>query len=81
VGEHPVFEPLAAVSRQLARQHAAGQQAIFLKADATWDPFAFVDFYQAAITRGSADEELCRQIAKAEWELLFDHCYRRAIGQ
>jgi hypothetical protein len=81
VGDHPVFEPLAGVARQLAEQHAAGQQATFLTAEATWDPFAFVDFCQTAITRGSANEMLCRQIAKAEWELLFDHCYRRAIGQ
>ena len=46
---------------------------------AAWDPFAFVDSCQA-VARGKSDErERCLDIQQAEWELLFDFCYRAAV--
>jgi hypothetical protein len=61
-----------------------GQHPIFAalgeRADGDWDPFAFVDRCQAAQRGAGADRELCLDLQQAEWELLFDHCYRAAIG-
>jgi len=62
-----------------------GQHPVFdllgERAGETWDPFAFVDLCQAAI-RGKPDtRELCLDLQQAEWELLFDYCYRAAIGK
>ena len=44
-----------------------------------WDPFAFVDECRSAV-RSAGDAEHCRQLQQAEWEVLFDYCYRMAIG-
>lgn len=43
-----------------------------------WDPFDFVDRCQAASRGGSSDA--CREAQQAEWEQLFDHCYRQAVS-
>ena len=45
-----------------------------------WDPFAFVDRCQAAVRTGK-DREQCVELQQAEWEALFDYCYRRAVGE
>ena len=45
-----------------------------------WEPFAFVDLCQAAERGGGTVRELCLDVQQAEWELLFDYCYRAAIG-
>jgi hypothetical protein len=46
---------------------------------AAWDPFVFVDTCQA-VARGNSDaRERCLDIQQAEWELLFDYCYRAAV--
>lgn len=80
VGDHPVYEPLAAEARRLATE--PGDRArIEPFADSDWDPFAFVDACQAAIRRGAADEKLLVAIQQREWELLFDYCFRQAIGE
>jgi hypothetical protein len=77
VGTHPVFEPLRVEAARLA----AGQtgQGAFLAAQAAWDPFAFVDLCEQASRQNGPLEELCRQVQRAEWELLFDYCYRQAV--
>jgi hypothetical protein len=78
VGHHPVFEPLADAVGSLAADAPA--EAAPLVEQSTWDPFAFVDLCQRA-ARGSSDlRAFCARIQQREWELLFDHCYRRAIG-
>ena len=49
----------------------------------TWDPAAFVEVVRAVVA-GRASENtamICRQIARREWELLLDYCYRGAVGQ
>lgn len=45
-----------------------------------WEPFAFVDECQAVARGKSASRDLCLDLQQAEWELLFDYCYRKAIG-
>jgi hypothetical protein len=50
------------------------------RAGGTHDPFAFVDMCQAAV-RGKGDlRDSCLDIQEAEWELLFDFCYREALA-
>lgn len=66
VGDHPVFEHLG--EEDLAQS-------------GRWDPFTFVDACQAAASSGDPDDDRCRRAQQREWELLFDHCYRAAIGE
>ena len=80
VGEHPVFEPLGPITRRLASQFPADPAAVFLAQRAGWDPFAFVDLCESVQRGRASSEALCRQVARAEWELLFDYSYRKAIG-
>lgn len=47
----------------------------------SFDPFAFVDECQAAVRGKSNAPAPCLDIQQLEWELLFDYCYRAAIGQ
>jgi hypothetical protein len=66
VGSHPVLQQLV-------------EQAPSLGCHFT-DPFAFVDFVERVRDTGTADEETARRVQRLEWELLFDHCYRKALG-
>lgn len=72
VGEHPVFGPLHRKVAQIAG-------AADLARSSAWDPFAFVDRCEAA-ARGENDT-VCRQVQDLEWRLLFDYCYRHAVGK
>jgi len=78
VGEHPVFEPLHQAAAELA---GAEPQAAFLRTQKAWDPFAFIDLCEEAAKRRGSSEAVCRKIQQREWQLLFDYCYRQALGQ
>ena len=81
VGHHPVFAALAERARVAASLRYAG--ASFGETclhDGDWDPFTFVDLCQAVARGQTAPRELCLDVQQAEWELLFDYCYRNAIG-
>jgi hypothetical protein len=78
VGAHPVFEPLRIEAARLAAGGPAG--AGFLARQARWDPFAFVDLCEANYSEKAACHELCRQVQRVEWELLFAFCYQRTVG-
>ena len=67
---------LAAEAKEIAKEDS-GDALKFLNRH-TWDAFAFVDLCERAA--GSPSEMLCRRVQQREWELLFDYCYRRAIG-
>jgi hypothetical protein len=89
VGRHDVFDALAQRAAELVaiRTSGEGDSPILLRGlskigtvpgGGDWDPFAFVDLCQSAV-RGQRDAEpLCRAVQQAEWELLFDYCYRAA---
>jgi hypothetical protein len=66
VGDHPVLDQL--------REHAPALGYPFTS------PEAFVDFCERARGTGSADEELARRVQLLEWQLLFDHCYRKSVS-
>ena len=81
VGRHPVFEPLAHDAAQLAADEKnLRADASFLTEQAVWDAFAFVDLCAAAISSDSSTERLCQRIQQQEARLLFDYCYRQAVG-
>lgn len=46
----------------------------------TWDPFEFVDACSAA-SRGHGDRDRASELQMLEWQLLMNHCYRRALGR
>lgn len=80
VGKHAVFEPLAEQVIEIRQQLGQTSGAVELLCSAPWDPFAFVDCCRSAV-RGENDAQvLCGRIQQAEWELLFDHCYRSATA-
>jgi len=79
VGAHPIHEALRRRASDLARD--ADEDAAFLRAQGPWDPYAFVDLCQAACAGQGGAAELCRKIQQQEWQLLFDYCCRRAIGE
>ncbi len=85
VGKHPVFAPLADSARELAREHNAGasdfdRAAAWLEKASEWEPFRFVNLCAAAAQGRSAAGVLCRLVQQRECQLLFDFCYRQAIG-
>lgn len=80
VGRHEVFASLAVVARELVEASPLANRAAALFATG-WDPLAFVDWCQRGASSPGDVRELCLAIQEREWELLFDHCYRRAMGQ
>ncbi len=79
VGAHPVFGPLREEASRLAaaQPHAA---ADFLVHQSAWDACAFVDLCEATLAERAPCMHLCQLVQRREWELLFDHCYRAAVG-
>jgi hypothetical protein len=66
VGKHAVLEQL--------RERAPALGYAFTK------PEAFVDFCEKVRDTGTAEEELAKRVQQLEWQLLFDWCYRKAVG-
>ena len=79
VGQHPVFESLQKSARELAAHAPADRADDFLRTQAAWDPFRFVDLCAAVAAGRSTSETLCRQVQRREWELLFDYCFALAV--
>ena len=78
VSDHPIFEPLAEAAASLAEKTQLDAPAEYLRSQSTWDAFRFVDVCEANARGRSQCETLARQIARLEWQFLFDHCYRLA---
>lgn len=66
VGPHPVLGGLRAEASAVGHDYRT--------------PEAFVDFCEAARGTGSAGEGTARRVQLLEWQLLFDHCHRLAVG-
>lgn len=69
VGKHPVFASLT-----------NDPKARSLMGSPSWDAFAFVDLCEAIAQGRDEREQAAREVARREWQLLFDFCYRGAIG-
>jgi hypothetical protein len=83
VGGHPVFADLGEQAHVAASAAADADSSLgeTLLRDGAWNPFAFVDLCQAVARGQTAARELCLDIQQAEWELLFDYCYRGAVAE
>lgn len=81
VGQHPIFPTLAAEVQKLAAGEKLEESAAFLACQTSWDPFAFVDLCEQIACGQPLANNLARRAARAEWRLLFDHCYRQAVGR
>jgi hypothetical protein len=79
VGNHPIFERLRTESADWA-ERVRHDEAAYLTTQASWDPFRFVDLCQRGLREDGDLGELCRQVARREWQLLFDFCYREALA-
>ena len=80
VPQHAVLEPLVAAAREQSKHTQLDEPAAFLATEKSWDAFWFVDLCEAIARGRSRCEPLAREIARIEWQLLFDHCYRQALG-
>jgi hypothetical protein len=80
VPRHVIFEPLAAAAREQAKNTQLDEPASFLATQKSWDAFRFVDLCEAIARGRSRCGQLAREIARLEWQLLFDHCYRQSVG-
>jgi hypothetical protein len=80
VGRHPSFAAICDSAKEIAQAAPPDAAAEFLRQQDNWDPFAFVDLVATASDRHSPLEKMCRQIQLTEWQLLFDFCFRSAIG-
>ncbi|CAI8747075.1 hypothetical protein [Methylococcus capsulatus] len=80
VGSHPVFPEVTVAARELAQAEPPSHETEFLLRQTAWDPFAFIDLCDTARLGHTPAEPLCRRIQLAEWRILFDYCYRRAVG-
>lgn len=70
VGAHPIFPAV--------REAALGIGVDF---GPRWKPEAFVQFCERARGQPGSDiERQAREVQRAEWQLLFDHCARRRDG-
>jgi hypothetical protein len=67
VGDHKVYGDLSA---------AVSSDGTF-----AFDPYSFVDLCQRALRSSGDSVDHCRRVQQLEWELLFDFCYRRAVGE
>jgi len=78
VGTHPIFADLREEAARLAGEVNLAAGA-FLTKQARWDPFAFVDLCETSADETASAHELCRQIQRVEWEMLFAWCYEGAM--
>ena len=66
VGPHPVLDQLRQRFPELGYTYTT--------------PESFVDFCEQVRGSGTEQETLARQVQLLEWQLLFDWCYRQAVG-
>jgi len=81
VAGHPVFGSLReAALEMLSEEDAAGLRGAIEGRD-EWDVFWMVDQCEAARRGGGGElEKGLLGIQLVEWQLVFDYCYRRAVG-
>ncbi len=79
VGSHPVFPLLAAQVQTAAKSKEFTTSLAALNSHGAWDPFRFVDLCEAS-QNDSSYVPFCRLVQQWEWQMLFDHCYRHAMG-
>lgn len=81
VGKHAIFPELLSEAKALiAAEKPIDAIAAEIARSKTWDPHRFVDWCEQLATGRAKQESLAKQIAQAEWRLLFEYCYERATS-
>jgi hypothetical protein len=80
VGGHAAFNALSQRAAEIAAVRGEERALKKLITAGTWDACAFVDLVENVVRGQGSARELCLDIQQAEWELLFDDCYRAAVG-
>jgi hypothetical protein len=81
IGEHPTLPTIGAKIQALAAESKTSGWADRLAPDGRYDPRAMTDACETAL-HGGADQShrnFCERAQQAEWESLFDFCYRQAV--
>jgi hypothetical protein len=65
VGSHPVLNLLVEHAPSLGYTYTTPQD--------------FVDFCERVRDSGTVEEQVAKRVQLLEWQLLFDHCYRKAV--
>lgn len=79
VGNFATFEELKQATAEILGD-SPPDWARFMIGEKRWDPFAFIDLCERALGGNVNAIPICQRIAQKEWELLFDYCYRAAVG-
>ena len=68
VGQHAIFPALRAQAAEIGVDFGEA-----------WDPIAFIEYCERArVCPGSPEERKAMEVQRAEWQLLFDWCSKRA---
>ena len=80
-GAHPVYNDLTRGVQEVLKNQVSSstEEKIFLENLSPWDACAFVDVCQG-LARSGANDVVAREIARAEWQLLFKYCWQKAFG-
>jgi hypothetical protein len=71
-GKHPIYSDLGQAASAITHRIPTAEFRT-----GRWDAFAFLAFCERALTQPQTEQELAaREIQRAEWQLLFDHCAR-----
>ena len=76
---HPIFDDLCKDAKVLTEQAGTPAGCEFVTRQKAWDPMAFVNLCESAAGSRGKVEQLCREIQRCEWRLLFGHCHERAF--
>jgi hypothetical protein len=80
VGKHAIFPELLAQAKELiAAEKPIDDIAGEIARAKTWDPSRFVDWCEELAQGRAKQVKLAKQIAQAEWRLLFGFCFDRAV--
>jgi hypothetical protein len=79
VGDYPVFAGLSKQVLSIVDSQEFHRSILALGFRQKWDPFQFVDLCESSHADNGHDR-FCRLVQKWEWEMLFDYCYCRAMG-
>lgn len=84
VKQHAVFPQLRKIAPQILngdRDTTGAKLCDEICGFEDWEPFWFIDKCQMAYQASMGDlEQKLMEIQRLEWQLLFDYCYRRAVG-
>ncbi len=81
VGNHAIFpELLTAAKKLISAAKATDDIAHEIAGAKNWEPYRFVDWCEQLATGRAKQETLAREVAQAEWKLLFEYCFANATA-